>query len=165
MPTKTENKNLVIIIKNFMDEFIVRYNVFEEFKIESTSNSMYAGDLQDSDNLETRIEFRLKGILVDPKELGNYIEVFLDTNSISYSNPNEHELLNVIMLFMDDFFNQHLIIENKKERMVSDFPKKGYRSVKEKEKNEVVYKFSGLIPSRSEIENQVRVFIQTHKLL
>jgi hypothetical protein len=126
---------------------------------------MYAGDLQDSDNLEGRIEFRLQGILVDQKELGNYIEVFLDTNSISYSNPNEHELLNVIMLFMDDFFNQHLIIENKKERMVSDFPKKGYRSVKEKEKNEVVYKFSGLIPSRSEIENQVRVFIQTYKLL
>ena len=66
---------------------------------------------------------------------------------------------------MDDFFNQHLIIENKKERFVSDFPKKGYRAVKDKEKNEVVYKFSGLIPSRSEIENQVRVFIQTHNLL
>jgi hypothetical protein len=165
MPTKSENKSLVNIIKNFMDEFITRYNVFEEFHIESTSNSMYAGDLQDSDNLEGRIEFRLQGILVDKKELGNYIEVFLDTNDISYSNPNEHVLLNVMMLFLDDFFNQHLIIENKKERLVSDFPKKGYRPVKEKEKNEVVYKFSGLIPSRSEIENQVRVFIQTHKLL
>ena len=69
------------------------------------------------------------------------------------------------MLFMDNLFNNHLIIENKKERLVSDFPKKGYRSVKEKEKNEVSYKFSGLIPSRPEIENQVRVFIQTHKLL
>jgi len=165
MPAKPENKNLVNIIKNFMDDFIERYNVFEEFHIESTSNSVYAGDLQDSDDIEERIEFRLNGVLVDKKELGNYIEVFLDTNSISFSNPNEHELLNVIMLFMDDFFNQHLIIENKKERMVSDFPKKGYRPVKEKEKNEVVYKFSGLIPSRSEIENQVRVFIQTHKLL
>ena len=165
MPVKPENKNLVNIIKNFMDEFITRYNVFEEFNIESTSNSVYAGDLQDSDNIDNKIEFRLKGILVDPKELANYIEVFLDTNSISYSNPNEHELLNVIMLFLDDFFNNHLIIENKKERMVSDFPKKGYRPVKEKEKNEVVYKFSGLIPSRAEIENQVRVFIQTHKLL
>jgi hypothetical protein len=165
MPTKPENKTLVNIIKNFMDEFITRYNVFEEFSIESTSNSLYAGDLQDAENLENRIEFQLQGVLVDEKELGNYIEVFLDTNSISYSSPNEHELLNVIMLFMDDFFNQHLIIENKKERLVSNFPKKGYRSVKEKEKNEVVYKFSGLIPSRAEIENQVRVFIQTHKLL
>jgi hypothetical protein len=164
MPTKSENKSLVNIIKNFMDEFITRYNVFEEFKIESTSNSMYAGDLQDSDNINNKIEFRLKGILVDPKELGNYIDVFLDTNDISYSNPNEHELLKEMILFMDDFFNQHLIIENKKERFVSDFPKKGYRLVKEKEKNEVLYKFSGLIPSRSEIENQVRVFIQTHKL-
>jgi hypothetical protein len=165
MPTKFDNKHLLNIIKNFMDEFIERYNVFEEFKIESTSNSVYAGDIQDSDNIDNRIEFRLEGVLVDKKELGNYIEVFLDTNSISYSNPNEHELLNVMMLFLDDFFNQHLIIENKKERLVSDFPKKGYRSVKEKEKNEVSYKFSGLIPSRSEIENQVRVFIQTHKLL
>lgn len=165
MPVKPENKTLVNIIKNFMDEFIERYNVFEEFNIESTSNSIYAGDLQDSDDIEGRIEFRLNGVLVDAKELGNYIEVFLDINSISYSNPNEHELLNVIMLFLDDFFNQHLIIENKKERFVSDFPKKGYRPVKEKEKNEVLYKFSGLIPSRSEIENQLRVFIQTHKLL
>ncbi len=165
MPVKPENKNLVSIIKNFMDEFITRYNVFEEFKIESTSNSVYAGDLQDSDDIDNKIEFRLKGVLVDQKELGNFIEVFLDTNSISYSNPNEHELLNVMMLFLDDFFNQHLVIENKKERFVSDFPKKGYRSVREKEKNEVLYKFSGLIPSRAEIENQVRVFIQTHKLL
>jgi hypothetical protein len=165
MPIKSENKNLVSIIKTPMDEFIERYNVFEEFKIESTSASMYAGDLQDSDNIDNLIEFRLKGILVDPIELRNYIEVFLDTNSISYSSPNEHELLNVMMLFLDDFFNQHLIIENKKERIISDFPKKGYRPVKEKEKNEVVYKFSGLIPSRSEVENQVRVFIQTHKLL
>ena len=165
MPTKHENKNLVNIIKNFINEFITRYNVFEEFNLESTSNSVYAGDLQDSDNIENKIEFRLQDILADPQELGNYIEVFLDTNSISYSNPNEHELLNVMMLFLDDFFNQHLIIENKKERLVTDFPKKGYRSVKEKEKNEVLYKFSGLIPSRPEIENQVRVFIQTHKLI
>jgi hypothetical protein len=162
MPVKPENKNLVNIIKNFMEDFIERYNVFEEFHIESTSNSVYAGDLQDSDDIEGRIEFRLKGILIDKKELGNYIEVFLDTNSISYSNPNEHELLNVMMLFLDDFFNQHLIIENKKEKLVSDFPKKGYRPVKEKEKNEVVYKFSGFIQSRSEIENQVRVFIQAY---
>jgi hypothetical protein len=165
MPVKPENKNLVNIIRNFMDEFITRYNVLEEFKIEATSNSTYAGDLQDSDDIDNKIEFRLEGVLVDKKELGNFIEVFLDTNSVSYSNPNEHELLNVMMLFLDDFFNQHLIIENKKERFVSDFPKKGYRPVKEKEKNEVLYKFSGLIPSRSEIENQVRVFIQTHKLL
>ena len=48
MPVKSEIKNLVSIIKNFMDEFITRYNVFEEFKIESTSNSIYAGDIQDS---------------------------------------------------------------------------------------------------------------------
>ena len=115
MPTKPENKNFVNIIKNFMDDFIERYNAFEEFKIESTSNSLYAGDLQDADDTEEKIEFRLQGILVDQKELGNYIEVFLDTNSISYSNPNEHELLNVMMLFLDDFFDQHLIIENKKE--------------------------------------------------
>ena len=134
MPTKPENKNLVNIIKNFMDEFITRYNVFEEFNIESTSNSVYAGDLQNSDDIDNIIEFRLNGVLVDKKELGNYIQVFLDTNSITYSNPNEHELLNVMMLFLDDFFNQHLIIENKKERFVNDFPKRGYRSIKEKER-------------------------------
>lgn len=139
MPIKPENKNLVSIIKNFMDEFITRYDVFEEFKIQSSSYSTYAGDLQDDDNLEQRIEFRLHGVLVDPSELANYIEVFLDTNDISYSNPNEHELLNVMMIFLDDFFNNHLIIENKKDRLISDFPKKGYRPVKEKEKNEVVY--------------------------
>jgi len=96
MPTKPENKNFVNIIKNFMDDFIERYNAFEEFKIESTSNSLYAGDLQDADDTEEKIEFRLQGILVDQKELGNYIEVFLDTNSILYSNPNEYELLNVM---------------------------------------------------------------------
>ncbi len=58
MPTKPDTKNLVNIIKNFMDEFITRYNVFEEFNLESTSNSVYAGDLQDSDDIDNKIEFR-----------------------------------------------------------------------------------------------------------
>jgi hypothetical protein len=34
MPIRPENKTLVNIIKNFMDEFITRYNVFEEFQID-----------------------------------------------------------------------------------------------------------------------------------
>jgi hypothetical protein len=65
MPIKPENKNLVNIINNFMDEFIIRYNVFEEFHIESTSNSVYVGDLQDANDIEGRIEFRLEGTQFD----------------------------------------------------------------------------------------------------
>ena len=70
MSIKPENKKLANIIKNFMDEFITRYDVFEEFKIQSSSYSSYAGNLQDLDDLERRIEFHLQGFLIDQKELG-----------------------------------------------------------------------------------------------
>jgi hypothetical protein len=92
------------------------------------------------------------------------VEVFLETQHINYSNIRGDELLKIMLKFLDDFFEDHLVIENKKEKLEHNWQRKGYRSSRERNRMTLSYKLSGIVPSREEMESQVRAFIQMKKL-
>jgi len=163
MSSSTKNE-IITIIEKFMDEMVERYTVFRELNINATTFSQYSGFSDLDDESKPNISFRLDGYYFSKSELKNYIRVFVDTNEIIYRDPNRDELQILIMRFLDDFMESHLIIENKKERHISDLQKKGYRPTKERQKSELIYRFSGIIPSREELEKQVKVFIEMNKL-
>ena len=65
---------------------------------------------------------------------------------------------------MDDFFENHLVLQNKKERVDSNIQQSGYRPTKERIRNNISYQLSGVVPSRNEIDSQIKTFIQIKNL-
>ncbi len=65
---------------------------------------------------------------------------------------------------MDDFFKNHLVLENKKEKVDSNLQRSGYRPTKERIRNNISYQLCGVVPSRNEIDSQIKTFIQIKNL-
>jgi len=164
MPRVSENKQLVEIILAFFDDLVEKYTIFEEVNMDSTSSSLFGGYMVESDEPKPSIGFKFEGFFIERKEFKNYIEIFIDVNNPTYTDLRGDELLKILLTFMDDFFENHLVIESKKVTEKLGFPKSGYRATKNREQQNVAYQISGIIPSREEIESQIRTFLHTKNL-
>ena len=164
MPRQAENRQLVEIILAFFDDLVEKYTIFEELNMDSTSNSLFGGYKVESDEPRPSIGFKFEGFFIERKEFKSYIEVFLDAKNPTYTNLRGDELLKILLTFLDDFFENHLVIESKKVAETLGFPKSGYRGTKSRDRKYVSYQISGIIPSREEIESQIRTFLHLNNL-
>jgi len=160
---KSIQSELINILEIFMDELVEKYTVFRELNITSTSSSLYGG-YNTSEDEAPNLSFRLDGYFFNKSELKNYIRAFVETGDFNYSNTDRNEVRIFIMKFLDDFMENHLLIEGKRERLASNLPTQGYRYSKEEKRSELNYNFRGTIPTREEMEAKVRVFIEMNKL-
>lgn len=157
-------KELTKIIMSFMDELVEKYTVFEEVNIKSTSTSLYGGYKTEQEKEKPNIGFKFEGYFIDKQDFQSYIDIFIDTEQINFENRHDNELIKIMMKFMDQFFEDHLVLENKKETLDSNLQKKGYRPIKERTRSSIDFKLSGIVPSRNEVERQVRAFVQMKNL-
>ncbi len=164
MPRQSENIQISEIIMSFLDDFIKRYTTFENLTLESYSTSARGGYNTGANPETPNHFFNFEGFFVNREDLKKYVEVFVDAQSLDLANNRGDKLFRIMMNFMDDFFENHLVIDNKKEKKDKELQYKGYRPTKERVRIKVSYEFSGIIPSREEIEAQVKTFLQMKNL-
>ena len=73
---------------------------------------------------------------------------------------NQKELVKIILSFMDEFVQVYTVLQNFNSRNVDSLPKSGYRDTPINKKETLSFKFSGLSPSRKEIESEVNIFVE-----
>lgn len=73
---------------------------------------------------------------------------------------NQKELLKIIMSFMDEFVQSYTILQDINTRNVDSLPKSRYRDTSIKKKETLSFKFSGLSPSRKDLESEVNIFVE-----
>ena len=72
----------------------------------------------------------------------------------------QKELVKIIMSFMDEFVQSYTILQDFTTRNVDSLPKSGYRDTLIKKNETLSFKFSGLSPSRKDLENEVNIFVE-----
>jgi hypothetical protein len=65
---------------------------------------------------------------------------------------SQKELVKIIMSFVDEFVQSYTILQDFKSRSVDSLPKSGYRDTPFKKKETLSFRFSGLSPSRKDLE-------------
>lgn len=162
--SRTQNNDLTKILLAFMDEFVQRYLILEDLTIITETNIPANGyssaDCADQD----LVLFNFKSGVPQRKSIENEIKVIIELNEYNYSNPDGNTLFRVMMSFMDHFVNEYTIIENTHKSNSYNFHKNGYRYDKQRNRSNISYSFSGIQPSRDEIERQVMAFIQLKNL-
>jgi hypothetical protein len=103
--------------------------------------------------------FKFDSIQPQRKELENEVKVFLEFNEFDTNEYDERQLLKVMMKFIDEFMDSRTVLENIRSRRVDNMPRHNYRQKSERHRNTVSYLFSGIQPSRQEVERQVRAII------
>jgi len=64
----------------------------------------------------------------------------------------QKELQKIIITFMDEFVHSYTVLQDFNTRHVDSLPKSGYRDTPIKKNETLSFKFSGLSPSRDEVE-------------
>jgi len=164
MPRLSETQQLLDIIMAFLDEMVEKYTIFREFNIKATSTSEFGGWIIESGSDLPNLLMRLEGYFMSREYIKKNVQVFLETQYINYSNIRGDELFMIIMRFLDDFFEDHLVLENKKEKLEHNWQWKGYRPTRDRNRISLYYKLTGIVPSRQEMESKVRAFIQMKNL-
>ena len=77
---------------------------------------------------------------------------------------NQKELVKIIMTFMDEFVQSYTVLQNFNTRNVDSLPKSGYRDTPIKKRETLSFKFSGLSPSRKDLESEVNIFVEMDAL-
>ena len=124
------------------------------------SNGISESDSSDQDS----IMFKFEGGVPHKKTLESEIEIFIEMNKYDYVDPDDKTLYRVMMSFMDYFVNEYTVIENVQTSDKNCLHNNGYRYNNERNRSVVSYSFSGIKPSRDEVERQVRSFIQMKNL-
>jgi hypothetical protein len=132
--------------------------------IAATSTSEYGGYISEAGSGNPNLLLRVEGFYMSRDDIKKCVEVFLETQYISYSNTRSDELVKIMMKFLDDFFEDYLVIEKKKEKVDNNWQRKGYRVTRDRNRISLSYQISGIVPSREEMESQVRAFLQMKKL-
>ena len=164
MSQKINQKELLKIIMSFMDEFVTRYTVLEELKVNLGEHPTSSGYSDTPKKTRTTYSFKFDSIQPQRKELENEVKVFLEFSEFNTTDYDERQLLKVMMKFMDEFMDSRTVLENILSRRVDNMPRHNYRQKSERHRNTVSYLFSGIQPSRQEVERQVRSFIQMKNL-
>jgi hypothetical protein len=77
-----------------------------------------------------------------------------------YQKINQKELQKIIMSFLDEFVQTYTVLQDFSTRNVDSLPKSGYRDTPIKKKETLSFKFSGLSPSRKDLESEVNIFVE-----
>jgi hypothetical protein len=72
----------------------------------------------------------------------------------------QKDLQKIIMTFIDEFVKQYTVLQDFTTRNVDVLPKSGYRDVPSKKNEMLSFKVSGQSPSRKDLENEVKVFVE-----
>jgi hypothetical protein len=163
MPRPPEHQKLLNYIMAFLDEMASKYTIFDNFNIQDTSLSPPLGWVTKDELDLPSLFFRVEGYYMSRDDIEKNVKVLLETQHINYSNIRGDELVKIMMKFLDDFFEDYLVIENKKEKVDNNWQRKGFRAVRDRTRVSLSYKITGIIPSREEMESQVRAFIQMKK--
>ena len=68
------------------------------------------------------------------------------------------------MTFIDEFAQSYTVLQNFNTRNVDSLPKSGYRDTPIKKNETLSFKFSGLSPSRNDLESEVNIFVEMDAL-
>ena len=83
-------KELIKIIMSFMDEFVTRYTVLEELKVNLGENPTPSGYSDTPKKTRTTYSFKFDSIQPKRKELENEVKVFFEFNEFEmteYDDP------------------------------------------------------------------------------
>jgi hypothetical protein len=93
-------KELVKILMSFMDEFVTRYTVLEELKVNLGEHPTASGYSDTPKKTRTTYSFKFESIQPQRKELENEVKVFVEFNEFDTTKYDERQLLKVMMKFL-----------------------------------------------------------------
>ena len=157
-------KELVKIIMSFLDDFVQTYTVLQNFTSRNVDSLPKSGYRDTPIKKNETLSFKFSGLSPSRKDLESEVNIFVEMGDYEFVDKDDRQLLNVLMTFMDDFFENYTVLENIKTKNVDTIPRRGYRTKKEKLRGTLNYVLSGIQPSREEVERQVRAFIQMKNL-
>ena len=147
-----------------MDEFTERYLILLDLEINSES-VFYSNGFSDPKTTDQKLViFKVEAGVLHIKSIEKEIEIFIELNDYDYVDPDDKTLSRVMMSFMDQFINDYTVIENTHTSEQNTLHKNGYRYNNERTQSKLSYSFSGIQPSREEVERQVLAFIQIKNL-